>query len=152
MSEVLEYARQEGSGQARRLPLPLRILLNPYLLILIGALLDSSGEILLKKGASAVGPGGGIAAELGITPLLSGWTWLGINCYVLSLVSWLYVLRSVPLSVAFPLINVVHVFVPLGARLFLHEYVSIKRWAGISLIIIGALAIIKPLVQAEKKL
>ena len=61
-------------------------------------------------------------------------------------------LRSVPLSVAFPLINVVHVLVPLGAKFFLHENISSKRWAGIGLIVCGVLLIIKPLVKAEQKL
>ena len=125
---------------------------NPYLQIFIGALLDTAGEILLKKGASSVSAAHGAASIVGYTPLLSGWTWIGIISYVLSLVSWLHVLRFVPLSIAFPLINVVHVFVPLGASLFLHERVSHKRWFGISLIIVGVFAIIRPLTRAEQKL
>ena len=146
MSDVLEYGVQPRQRTA------LGWFINPYVQILIGALLDTTGEILLKKGASAVSPAGGWVAHLGITPLLSGWTWLGIISYVLSLVSWLHVLRFVPLSIAFPLINVVHVFVPLGASVFLHEHVSAKRWLGISLIILGVFAIIKPLIKAEERL
>jgi drug/metabolite transporter (DMT)-like permease len=42
--------------------------------------------------------------------------------------------------------------VPIGAAVFLHEHVSAKRWLGISLIILGVFAIIKPLVKAEEKL
>jgi drug/metabolite transporter (DMT)-like permease len=126
-------------------------LLNRYWLILLGAVLDSAGEVLLKKGANSVAAAG-IAPTFFAAPLLSGWTWLGIISYVTSLVSWLYVLRKIPLSVAFPLINVVHVLVPLGATLFLHEYVSWRMWAGISLILLGVIAIVKPVVHAEEKL
>jgi len=133
-------------------PAVMRTFLNPYLQIVIGALLDTAGEILLKKGANAVPTAGGAGGIFGVTPLASGWTWIGIVSYVLSLVSWLYVLRSVPLSVAFPLINVVHVFVPVGASIFLHERVMPKRWLGISLIILGVFAIIKPLIKAEERL
>ena len=123
------------------------VLLNRYLLILFGALLSAAGEVLLKKGATAAA---GSTSVLG--PLFSFWTWIGIACYVTALVSWLYVLKKVPLSIAFPLINVVHVLVPLGASIFLHEHVSLRRWAGISLIILGVIAIMKPVVHAEEKL
>lgn len=126
--------------------------INPYLQIIIGALLDTTGEILLKKGASAAPTTHGWLGIVGLSPLGAVWTWIGIASYVLSLISWLHVLRSVPLSVAFPLINVVHVFVPLGAAVFLHEHVCAKRWLGISLIILGVFAIIKPLIKAEEKL
>ena len=123
------------------------ILLNRYLLILLGALLSAAGEVFLKKGATATADS---VAVLG--PLFSFWTWIGIACYVTALVSWLYVLKKVPLSIAFPLINVVHVLVPLGASIFLHEHVSLRRWAGISLIILGVIAIMKPVVHAEEQL
>ena len=126
---------------------PASILLNRYLLILWGALLSTAGEVLLKKGATVAGAG---PAVLG--PLSSLWTWSGILCYVTALVSWLYVLRKVPLSIAFPLINVVHVLVPLGASIFLNEQVSPRRWAGITLILLGVIAIVKPVVHAEEKL
>ena len=115
---------------------------------MLGAILTTAGEILLKKGAISVGA----SATVVLAPLLSIWTWLGILCYITALVCWLYVLRKIPLSIAFPLINVVHVLVPLGASIFLHEHVSLRRWAGISLIILGVIAIVKPVVHAEEKL
>jgi undecaprenyl phosphate-alpha-L-ara4N flippase subunit ArnE len=150
MSRVVEGAPGMTRGVERASPLAW--MLNPYLLILVGALLDTAGEVLLKKGADSVAGRGGVAAAMGFLPLLSAWTWIGIISYVTSLVSWLYVLRTVPLSIAFPLVNVVHVFVPLAAAIFLHEHVSLRRWMGILLIIVGVFAIVKPLVKAEEKL
>ena len=135
-----------------RFPAPLRLFLNPYVQVFLGALLDTTGELLLRKGSLAAPKVGGAAAVFGITSLMSWWTWIGIVSYCLSLVSWLYVLRSVPLSIAFPLINIVPALVPLGAWAFLGEYVSPKRWLGIGLIMCGVLAIIRPLVKAEEKL
>jgi len=146
MSDVAQLA------PAVRRPGVLAWFVNPYVQIIIGALLDTCGEILLKKGAIASPTAHGWLSVIGLTPLASAWTWIGIISYVLSLVSWLHVLRSVPLSVAFPLINVVHVFVPVGASIFLHEHVSGKRWLGICLIVLGVFAIVKPLVKAEEKL
>ncbi|MDB5174278.1 MAG: family multidrug resistance protein [Phycisphaerales bacterium] len=127
-------------------------LLNPYVQILIGALLASAGEVLLAKGAKAPVSRTLAGPLFWLEPLGSGWTWIGIVSYVLSLLSWLYVLRYVALSVAFPLINVVHVFVPLGAKVFLHETVPPRLWMGITLILVGVLVIARPLMKAEKKL
>lgn len=124
--------------------------LNPYVQIAIGAVLVAASELMLKKGASAVAferPG-----WFGVAALSSWWTWAGIVCYIASFLSWLHVLRFVPLSIAFPLINVVHVLVPLGALLFLHEPVSFRRWIGIGLILVGILAIMQPATSAEAKL
>jgi undecaprenyl phosphate-alpha-L-ara4N flippase subunit ArnE len=126
--------------------------LNPYVQIFAGALCDTAGELLLKKGASAAASSTGFLSIVGLSPLASFWTWLGIISYVSSLISWLYVLRFVSLSVAFPLINAVHIFVPVGSWIFLHEQISVRRWLGIGLIVCGILALIKPLMRAEEKL
>ena len=98
---------------------------NPYVQIGIGALLVTISELLLKKGAVAGGLG-------------SGWTWLGITTYIMSFISWLYVLRRLPLSVAYPLISVVHLLVPLGAWLLLGETILFRRWVGIAFVFTGA--------------
>jgi multidrug transporter EmrE-like cation transporter len=131
---------------------PLAWFLNPYVQIFVGALCDTAGELLLKKGANASASSTGVLSVIGLTPMASIWTWLGIISYVSSLISWLHVLRFVPLSIAFPLINAVHIFVPVGSWIFLHEQISIRRWLGIGLILCGILALIKPLTRAEEKL
>src|SRR6185437_10400598 len=124
----------------------LKVFLNPYLQIFLGAVLDTAGQILMRKGAEAVGPSSGPLAAMGFVPLASGWIWLGIAAYLISVTSWLYVLRTIPLSVAFPLISVIYLLVPLSAKLFLHERISLHRWLGIGLVVIGVFAIIRPLI------
>lgn len=125
---------------------------NPYFQIFLGALCTTAGEVLFKKGAEASHAASGVMAIVGLTPLASGWTWLGVIVYIISLVSWLYVLRFVPLSVAFALINCVHVLVPLGSFLFLHEHVSALRWVGIAIVLSAIFSLIKPMTRAEEKL
>jgi drug/metabolite transporter (DMT)-like permease len=98
--------------------------------IAIGALLVTISELLLKRGAMSGG-------------LWTWWTWGGIATYILSFLSWLYVLRHLPLSIAFALINVVHVLVPLGAWLFLHEAISVQRGSGIFLVLCGTVVMAK---------
>ena len=105
-----------------------RIFLNPYVQIGLGALLITASELLLKRGATS-------------GALASPWTWMGITTYLLSFASWLYVLRHMPISVAFPLINIVQVLVPLGAWWILGESIPLQRWIGISLVLCGTLLV-----------
>jgi undecaprenyl phosphate-alpha-L-ara4N flippase subunit ArnF len=128
----------------------LRAFLNPYLQLAVGSLLVTSSELLMKKGASSLPDG--TVGWLGIGALCSGWTWAGIVTYVLSFFSWIYVLRWLPLGIAYALINVVHVLIPVGAWVFLRETVPLRRWAGISLVLGGLLLILKPVIRAEQKL
>ena len=125
---------------------------NPLPQIVLNALVVTGAELFLKMGARAtagLGPG---LSWTGITSLASPWTWLGMFFLILSLVSWLYILRNVPLSIAFPLSNVVHVFVPLTSWFFLSEVISPTRWLGIALLIIGLLIVAKPFARIEEKL
>jgi undecaprenyl phosphate-alpha-L-ara4N flippase subunit ArnF len=121
---------------------------NPYVQIGVGAMLVTASELLLKKGATAA-PG---ESWTGLDALASLWTWGGIATYVASFVSWLYVLRYVPLGIAFALINGVHVLVPVGSWLFLGEAVSVRRWAGIALVLAGIVLIARDAARAEEKL
>ncbi len=126
--------------------------LNPFLQLALNGLLVTASEILLKKGAMATAQ---IAAPewllpLGVTALSSWWTWAGVATYILSFVNWLYILKSVPLSIAFSLASVVHILIPLGAWVYLGERVTPIRWCGILLIMGGIWLIAKSLVQAEE--
>jgi multidrug transporter EmrE-like cation transporter len=134
--------------------LPPRGWLNPYLHIAINGVLVTTSELLLKYGAMQT-----VQDEMpllqdifGVATLGSLWVWAGIGCYILAFFNWLYILRWVPLSVAFPLTGAVHVMIPLGSWLFLGEAVSPMRWIGIALIITGIWFIAEPLMKAEEDL
>jgi len=99
-----------------------------YAAIGAGALLVTTSELLLKTGATH-------------GALASGWTWLGILTYILSLGCWLYALRHLPLSVAYALISIVQVLVPIGAWFFLGETISLHRWIGIAFVLCGTLLV-----------
>jgi len=99
-----------------------------YAAIAIGALLVTASELLLKQGATH-------------GALRSPFTWLGIVTYILSFGAWLYVLRRLPLSIAYGLISIVQVLVPLGAFLFLREAISMQRWIGIAFVLCGTLLV-----------
>jgi drug/metabolite transporter (DMT)-like permease len=109
-----------------------------YVFIGIGALLITISEVLLKKGATH-------------GALLSGWTWMGIVTYVLSFICWLYVLRHLPLSIAYGLITIVQVLVPLGAWIFLGESISVQRWVGIACVLAGTLVVAQSAARIEQR-
>ena len=125
---------------------------NPYVQIALGAVLVTASELLLKNGAASTAAAPGAAGALGIGALASAWTWAGILLYILATVSWLHVLRLMPLAIAFGLINVVHVLVPVAAWWLLHEGVSPRRWVGIALILAGVVALARPAAKAEEGL
>jgi len=134
----------EADGAPAAVPLHL----NPYVHLLLGALLVTASELFLRRGASAVPDLG----WTGLSGLGSLWVWVAVACYIVSFACWLHVLRQLPLVVAFNLMNVVHVLVPLGSALFLHEHISLLRWSGIVLVLIGVWTIARPLVTLEERL
>jgi drug/metabolite transporter (DMT)-like permease len=129
---------------------------SAYVQLFIGGLLDSAGELLLKVGAVSPVATSGFLHFMAVTfhqpPLGSWWTWLGIAAYVTGLICWLYVLRTIPLSIAFPVISFLHVLIPVGAAVLLHEHVKGRRWLGISLALLGVLMILRPVIKAEERL
>lgn len=125
---------------------------NPWFQIALNAVIVTISELLLKIGASRTAHLSHHLSWSGITGLASIWTWLGIVCVIASLFSWLYVLRHIPLSVAFPLSNSVHVLVPLTCWIFLGELISPRRWLGIALVLIGLVIVAKPFARIEEKL
>ena len=125
---------------------------NPFIQIALNALVVTASELFLKLGARQTAQLEPALAWTGISGLASVWTWLGIVCVILSLVSWLNILRQIPLSIAFPLSNVVHVLVPLTSWMFLHELISTRRWVGIALVLIGLVIVAKPFARIEEKL
>jgi len=125
--------------------------LNSALQLALNAALVTAAELLLKKGAmvAASTPAPSWMAATGIAALGSAWSLAGIVCFILSFVSWLYVLRVVPLHVAFPVTNLSHALIPLCAWFLLGERFGPWRATGIVLIFVGTWFIARP--PAERK-
>jgi multidrug transporter EmrE-like cation transporter len=125
---------------------------NPWLQLALSVLCVFVSELLLKRGASDTANLAQAWSWTGVTGLASPLVWLGIIFVIISFISWLYVLRYIPLTIAFPLSRVVDILVPLGCWFFLGEAISTRRWYGIALVVIGLAVTAKPVARLEERL
>ena len=109
-------------------------------------------ELLLKRGATETADTASAWSWTGINSLASPLVWWAILLIIISFISWLYVLKYIPLTIAFPLSRVVDVLVPLSCWIFLGEFISVWRWCGIALVIAGLALVAKPIAQIEQRL
>jgi drug/metabolite transporter (DMT)-like permease len=125
---------------------------NPWVQLGFEAAFVTLSEVLLKIGAEQTPPRGAVLDWLGLSGLGSVWVWGGIVALLLSFLSWLYVLKHLPLSVAFPLTNVVHVTIPISSWIFLGEAISSRRWIGITIVIAGLAIVARPVAKIDERL
>ena len=125
---------------------------NPWIQLGLNIICVVLYELLLKAGARATADPSKSWAWIGISGLASPLIWLAIVVIILDLVIWLYVLKYIPLSIAFPLSRLVDVLVPISCWLILKEGISSLRWCGIALVIIGLAIVAKPAARLEERL
>lgn len=127
-------------------------LANPWLHLALSVAGVTIYELLLKLGARETADLSNRWAWTGITGLASAYTWVAIIFVIFSLITWLYVLRYIPLSLAFPISQAVHVLIPLCSWIFLGEVIISLRWCGIALVLLGLAVVAKPVARLEERL
>jgi len=125
---------------------------NPWLQLGLSIACVTIYELLLKRGAAETANLSPNWSWTGLTGLASIYVWIAIVFVILSLITWLYVLRYIPLSIAFPISQAVHVLVPLGSWLVLGENIIGLRWVGIALVSAGLAIVAKPVARLEEEL
>lgn len=107
----------------------------PVALAILTAFSMASGQLLFKLGATHWQ--GNSAATWIVSfltnPFLVGATFL----YAMTILVWVYVLRTLPLSLAYPLTALSYVIVPVFSFFFLNEKISWQTVIGCALIILG---------------
>jgi len=116
------------------------------ILLLVAVLLGVLGQLLLKMGMIQVGAlefEGGLAGliRVGIRVFSNLKVLGGFASYGISSLFWIIVLSKIDLSLAYPMLALNYVLVPLTAWLFLSEQVPPTRWLGIGVVIIGVIII-----------
>ncbi|MEH1943626.1 MAG: EamA family transporter [Nostoc sp.] len=63
-------------------------------------------------------------------------------CYTFMTILWLYVLQTIPLSQAFPVLGLMYALIPIASHYFLKEQVIFSQWLGIGIIIAGVILVV----------
>ena len=115
--------------------------LQTVLMVLVPVLIGVVGQILLKKGMSEVGQFdfGAISQILPqfIRAFLNPYVFMGFVFYFLSSLFWMIVLSKVQLSVAYPMLSLGYVFVLIASWFLFKEPVTVIRWLGVLVIMLG---------------
>jgi uncharacterized membrane protein len=95
------------------------------------------GNSLLSRGMRSVGELISLSPVPYIRALFNPWVAVGVSLLILWLLSHMALLSWADLSYVLPVTSIGYVLVALVGRIFLHEQVSVARWAGIALIVVG---------------
>lgn len=117
------------------------LLLKTCVLVLLVAVFNSVGNVLLAKGMRQMGETPGWSLDiLGIyfvRTFSSVWVWLGIGCLMLFFVSYLLVLSWADYSYVMPAAAAGYALVPLLGHYLLGEAVTLRHWVGVAFICLG---------------
>jgi drug/metabolite transporter (DMT)-like permease len=105
-----------------------------YIVLFFNILLLVSGQLLWKTGMNKLDASKG---DTWVSLLWSPHIWSGLFLYGIATVMWLYVLKKLPLSLAYPLQSLAYVIALVAAVFIFHESVPAQRWIGAGIILIG---------------
>ncbi len=112
------------------------------LVLMVGLVFESTGVVMLKKGMTKIGDLNGITAAEVLRVVKSGATSPqilgGVFFEALFFLCLLLLMSKSDISFLWPLTGLSFVFATFAAIIFLGESVSVARWLGVILIVIGA--------------
>lgn len=102
--------------------------------LLCSVFFTTSGQLLQKKASLKYSQikGDSIYQHLLSVEIITSTLFLGAG-----LIFWMLVLRSVELSLAYPLLSINYVVILLGARYWFGEIIPLRRWVGVIFILTG---------------
>lgn len=112
----------------------------PYLFILLTVLLTVYGQIVIKWRVGLLGTmpddtSGRIGYFAGF--LFQPWVISSYAAAFLASVSWMFAVRQLPLSAAYPFTGLAFVLVLISSALFFQERITVEKLIGVMLIIVG---------------
>lgn len=112
-----------------------------WLVLMLVVLFGTTANLSLKYGLYISSPTKGGSASIQ-NLLLSRYFWIWFICYTFMTLLWLYVLRTIPLSQAFPVLGLMYALIPIASHYLLKEKVIFSQWVGISIIITGVVLVV----------
>jgi uncharacterized membrane protein len=122
----------------------LRLRIKTLVMILSMVVCANTGDLLLKRGMTRVGPVDISAVGLRhafLSILTNGTIWIAIVFLIGFMVSYMTVLSWADYSYVMPAGAFGYALLTLLAVVFLHESVSPRRWMGVALICLGVLLV-----------
>jgi uncharacterized membrane protein len=95
------------------------------------------GNSFLSRGMQSVGELISLSPIPYIRALFNPWVAVGVSLLIVWLLSHMAMLSWADLSYVLPVTSIAYVLVALVGRFLLHEQVSLARWVGITLIMVG---------------
>jgi uncharacterized membrane protein len=111
--------------------------LRKYLVLLAVVIFGSLGDTLLARGMKDVGAIDVHHVAHVFIALANPWVIIGILCLLAFMSSYMTALSFADLTYVLPATAIGYVVMALLSRFWLHEHISLERWAGIALITIG---------------
>ena len=118
-----------------------------FAFLMTGVLLNAVAQLLLKAGTNALGVltlSRETWTDTVVSMATQGHFALGIGCYALSVVVWIFGLSRVPVSIAYPLLSLAYIINAIAAYFLFGEAMTVMRWLGLGLIIAGVFLIARP--------
>jgi len=110
-----------------------------FLLLAICILIGAVGQYLLKTGAMSSGSEATKFWMVWFQPIII----IGLSFYFIGALLYIYVLKSVPLSIAYPSFALNTILVVLIGRIFFKETLTFTQVGGILFIILGVVLLWK---------
>lgn len=110
-----------------------------YVLAVISIMLGAGGQFILKLASGELQMSGSIW-QLGLS-MINFKMISAIACFVSSMLIWIFVLRKLELSIAYPMVSLGYVFVMLLSFYFLQEQLYLTKLLGTGLIVCGVVVI-----------
>jgi undecaprenyl phosphate-alpha-L-ara4N flippase subunit ArnE len=107
----------------------------PWIFLMLVVVLGTVGQLSLKY-----------AIYRNTSPrnvITSYYFWIWLICYIVVTLLWLIVLRTIPLSQAFPALGLTFALVPLASHQILKEKIVFGQWIGISIIVTGVCLVVQ---------
>ncbi len=116
-------------------------------LVLVCVLVGAFGQIVWKQGMSSMDKITNVDELLKIKTIFNIFTnkyiLLGIVLYGSAFILWLAAMSTLDISFMYPLLSLAYVVTAVFAVVFLGEVVTFSRWAGIALVVIGCILIVR---------
>lgn len=117
--------------------------LSTFALIFFSVSLNASAQIVLRKAMLTLGAMPSISQPVALLWVFirNIYLWGGLACYAISIGTWLVVLSSTQVSVAYPMLSIGYFIAAILGYFFLGEAIGPARLGGIALICLGVLLV-----------